>query len=265
MIQALIAADPSSINQKHIYTGSVPLHAVYYNPYMSSSKRTAITKILLEACPLSIKTTNNDGKTALHTNASQHCNYEPTVLLLKAAPEIAEWKDNDGNLPLHCACRSHKSPSKSIIAIFRQYPAAIVTRNKAGLTPVDEARMCALTSDKKESRLQVLKKLLLEYKSGYQSVEESGHGHKKRKIDLRAPSRNYDDRNFEGDERDDTGTMQRNDDGIRMPSLGGAVSISDDLNGRETTNSSSTGTDQNDLDVIPPSILLAMMKNHTVI
>ena len=263
MIQALVLADPSSVDQKHIYTGSVPLHATFYNGFFSSSKRTAIAKILLEACPQSIKTTNNDGKTALHTNASQHCNYEPTLLLLEAAPEIATWADSNGDLPLHCACRSHKSPSKSIIAIFKQFPAGIMARNKKGLTPVDEARLCALTSDKKESRLKVLRRLLREYKGEYQSVNDYGHGHKKRKVDLTAPSGINHDRNFVGDERDDTGTIQRKDDEIRMPSLGEAVSASDKVSDREMIDS--TIEDHDDLDVIPPSILLAKMKNHTVI
>ena len=206
----------------------------------------------MEACPQSIKTTNNDGKTALHTNASQHCNYEPTLLLLEAAPEITTWMDNNGDLPLHCACRSHKSPSKSIIAIFKQYPAGIITRNKKGLTPVDEARLCALTSSKKESRLKVLRRLLREYKSEYQSVNDNnGHGPKRRRVDLTAPSEIHLDRNFVGDERDDSGTIQRKDDDeTRMPSLGRTMSVSDEGSDRE---------------MIDSSILLAMMKNHTVI
>lgn len=263
MIQAIVLADPSSVDQTHSYTGSSPLHATFYNGFFSSSKRTAIAKILLEACPRSIKTTNNDGKTALHTNASQHCNYEPTLLLLDAAPEIATWTDNNGDLPLHCACRSHKSPSKSIIAIFKRFPAAIVARNKKGLTPLDEARICALTSDKKESRLKVLRGLLREHKSEYQSVNDNGHGHKKRKVDFTAPSSINHDRNFVGDERDDTGTIQRKDDEIRMPSLGEAVSVSEEVSDRQMVDS--TIKDHDDLDFIPPSILLAMMKNHTVI
>ena len=266
LIQALVLADPSSVDQKHSYTGSTPLHTTFYNGFFSSSKRTAIAKILFEACPRSIKTTNNDGKTALHTNASQHCNYEPTLLLLEAAPEIATWKDNNGDLPLHCACRSHKSPSKSIIAIFKRFPAAIVARNKKGLTPLDEARLCALTSDKKESRLKVLRRLFREYNSEYQSVNDNGHGHnKKRKVDFTAPSSINHDRNFEGDERDDTGTTQRKDDEIRMPSLGEAVSVSEEVPVSDREMTDSTIEDHDDLDVIPPSILLTMMKNHTVI
>lgn len=254
LIQALVLADPSSVNQQHFYTGSTPLHATFYNGFFSSSKRTTVARALLEACPQSIKTTNNDGKTALHTNASQHCNYEPTLLLLEAAPEITTWMDNNGDLPLHCACRSHKSPSKSIIAIFKQYPAGIITRNKKGLTPVDEARLCALTSSKKKSRLKVLRRLLREYRSEYQSVNDNnGHGHtcKKRRVDLTAPSGIHLDRNFVGDERDDSGTIQRKDDDeTRMPSLGGKMSVSDEGSDRE---------------MIDSSILLAMMKNHTVI
>ena len=112
LIQALVDSDPRMADQKHLYTGSVPLHAVFYNAFFTSSKRTAIAKILLAACPQSVAVRNNDGRTALHTNASQHCNYEPTLLLLKAAPEITRWTDHNGDLPLHCACRSHKSPSK---------------------------------------------------------------------------------------------------------------------------------------------------------
>ena len=59
------------------------------------------------------------------------------------------------------------------------------------------------------------------------------------------------DRNFVGDERDDSGTIQRKDDDeTRMPSLGETMSVSDEVSDRE---------------MIDSSILLAMMKNHTVI
>mmetsp|Transcript_828 Transcript_828/g.2289 ORF Transcript_828/g.2289 Transcript_828/m.2289 type:complete len:237 (-) Transcript_828:2411-3121(-) len=118
LIQALVDSDPRMADQKHLYTGSVPLHAAFYNAFFTSSKRTAIAKILLTASPQSVAARNNEGRTALHTNASQHCNYEPTLLLLKAAPEITRWTDHNGDLPLHCACRSHKSPSK----VRRQVP-----------------------------------------------------------------------------------------------------------------------------------------------
>lgn len=109
----------------------------------------------------------------------------------------------------------------------------------------------------------MLRGLLREHKSEYQSVNDNGHGHKKRKVDFTAPSSINHDRNFVGDERDDTGTIQRKDDEIRMPSLGEAVSVSEEVSDRQMVDS--TIKDHDDLDVIPPSILLAMMKNHTVI
>lgn len=68
-----------------------------------------------------------------------------------------------------------------------------------------------------------------------------------------------------GDERDDTDAMHRCEDGARMPSLGEVVRVSNDVSGREKIESTSVDTNDDDLDVISPSLLLAMMKNHTVL
>lgn len=109
-------------------------------------------------------------------------------------------------------------------------------------------------------------RLQLEYntsKSEYRGVDNIGHEQKKRKVAQMDISGTGEDRDVVGDERDDTGAMKRDDDGISVPSLGGIVRSSDDVVSRETMKSS--GRDHDDLDVIPPSILLAMMKNHTVI
>ena len=305
LIQALVDSDPRMANQKHLYTGSVPLHAVFYNAFFTSSKRTAIAKILLAASPQSVAVRNNDGRTALHTNASQHCNYEPTLLLLKAAPEITRWTDHNWDLPLHCACRSHKSPSKvekfhfdcaetrherlilshshsllffpfflrvrsyllsiqSIIAIFKHFPAAIIAVNSKGRTPVDDARLSALADDKKESRLQVLRTLQSEYE--HERRSSCCQKRKKRRVDQKPRNAKVDeDQSIVADERDDTDAMHRCEDGARMPSLGEVVRVSNDVSGREKIESTSVDTNDDDLDVISPSLLLAMMKNHTVL
>ncbi len=68
-----------------------------------------------------------------------------------------------------------------------------------------------------------------------------------------------------GDERDDTGAMHRCEDGARMPSLGEVVTVSNDVRDREKIEPTSADTNDDDLDVISPSLLLAMMKNHTVL
>ena len=97
---------------RHRYTGNLPLHAVFYNAFFSASRRKHIAQTILRSCPESIVMTNNDGRTPLHTNCSQHCNHEPILTLLRAAPQTAKWSDSNGDLPLHLACRSQKSPNK---------------------------------------------------------------------------------------------------------------------------------------------------------
>ena len=140
LIEELLKESPDLAVQRHIYTGNLPMHAVFYNPFYSAAKRTQIAQLILQASgPKSITMKNNDGRTPLHTICSQHCNFEPLSILLKAAPPIASWEDDHGDLPIHLACRSMKSPLKSIVALYEAYPKGIVHKNLNDMTPLDAA------------------------------------------------------------------------------------------------------------------------------
>ena len=90
----------------------------------------------------------------------------------------------------------------------------------------------------------------------------------KRRVDQNPRNAKVDeDKSIVDDERDDTDAMHRCEDGARMPSLGEVVRVPNDVRDREKIESASVYVDTNDddLDVISPSLLLAMMKNHTVL
>ena len=145
--------------QNHLYTGNFPLHAVFYNAFFSSTKRRTIAEMIINACPSTILLKNSEGRTALHTNCSQHCNYEPIVTLIKAAPQIVAWKDNHGDLPLHLACKSLKSPNKSIQVLFDMYPQGMFVRNAQGHTPLEATVASGLPRAKLIPRINFIKDL----------------------------------------------------------------------------------------------------------
>lgn len=166
--------------------------------------------------------------------------------------------------PFFLRVRSYLFSIQSIIAIFKHFPAAIIAVNSKGHTPVDDARLSALAGDKKESRLQVLRTLQSEYE--HERRSSCCQKRKKRRVDQKPRNAKVDeDQSIVGDERDDTDAMHRCEDGARMPSLGEVVRVSNDVSGREKIESTSVDTNDDDLDVISPSLLLAMMKNHTVL
>jgi len=159
LINELLKAAPEMALQKHLYTGNYPLHAVFYNAFFSASKRKVIADMITAACPSSIVLKNNEGRTALHTNCSQHCNYEPILSLLNAAPYIVTWADNNGDLPIHLACKSFKSPKKSIKLLFDYFPQSIFVKNNQGYTPLEVTLASGLPNLKLLSRTQYLKEL----------------------------------------------------------------------------------------------------------
>lgn len=166
--------------------------------------------------------------------------------------------------PFFLRVRSYLFSIQSIIAIFKHFPAAIIAVNSKGHTPVDDARLSALAGDKKESRLQVLRTLQSEYE--HERRSSCCQKRKKRRVDQKPRNAKVDeDQSIVGDERDDTDAMHRCEDGARMPSLGEVVRVSNDVRDCEKIESISVNTNDDDLDVISPSLLLAMMKNHTVL
>jgi len=159
LVQTLLEIAPEMALQNHLYTGNFPLHAVFYNAFFSSTKRRTIAEMIITACPSTILLRNSEGRTALHTNCSQHCNYEPIVTLLKAAPQIVTWRDNHGDTPLHLACKSLKSPNKSIQVLFDLYPQGMFVRNAQGSTPLEATIASGLPRAKLIPRINFIKDL----------------------------------------------------------------------------------------------------------
>jgi hypothetical protein len=140
LVQALLEASPNLAFERHIHSGNVPMHAVFYNPFFSATKRAQISQIILQSSGAkAVMMKNKDGRAPLHTICSQHCNFEPLSFLLNAAPQVASWEDNDGNLPIHLACRSIKVPLKSIQILSEAYPNGIIHKNSEGMTPLEVA------------------------------------------------------------------------------------------------------------------------------
>lgn len=81
------------------------------------------------------------------------------MTLLRSAPETASWPDNNGDLPIHLACRSQKSPNKSIIVLFEAFPEGIRMRNSQGKRPIDIAYVCPMNQRKRIARIKLLKSL----------------------------------------------------------------------------------------------------------
>jgi len=167
---------------RHLYTGNLPLHAVFYNAFFSSSKRAAIAEMIIRANPQSVLMTNYDGRTPLHTNCTQHCNYEPVVALLRAAPQTAKWKDKNNELPLHLACRSQKTPNKSIRALFHAYPDGILCKNGQGLTPLEIAKASRVMEQRKASRVALLTSLEAQFSKAKKSRENQQSMHRERHV-----------------------------------------------------------------------------------
>lgn len=140
LVQALLEASPNLAFERHMHSGNVPMHAVFYNPFFSATKRAQIAQIILQSAgPKAIMMKNKDGRAPLHTICSQHCNFEPLSFLLSTAPQVASWEDNDGNLPIHLACRSVKVPLKSVMILNKANPKGIIHKNSDGMTPLDVA------------------------------------------------------------------------------------------------------------------------------
>jgi len=163
IITTILRLAPHLAELRHSHTGNLPLHAVFYNAFFSSAKRAHIADMIIKANPNSVMLTNYEGKTPLHTNCTQHCNYEPVIALLRAAPQIAKWKDKNGELPLHLACRSQKTPNKSIKTLVDAYPEGIFTRNGQGLTPLEIAKSSKVIQQRKSSRITLLVTLETDY------------------------------------------------------------------------------------------------------
>lgn len=159
VVECLLKLAPEIAEFRHLYTQNFPLHAVFYNPFFSSSKRVALAEMLIKASPRTLLMTNSDGRTPLHTFCTQHCNYEPLLAVLRAAPQTAWWKDDNGELPLHLACRSHKPPNKSIRALFNAYPNGILVKDNKGKTPLQTAKNCSLRTQRIKTRISLLEKL----------------------------------------------------------------------------------------------------------
>lgn len=86
------------------------------------------------------------------------------MTLLKSAPETASWVDSNGDLPIHLACRSQKSPNKSIIVLFKAFPESIGLKNAHGLRPIDIAKVCPMNQRKRQARIKLLANLELDLK-----------------------------------------------------------------------------------------------------
>lgn len=181
LIQKLLDTSPDLAFKRHIYTGNIPMHAVFYNPFYSAAKRAQIAQIILRSAgPKSITMINKDGRAPLHTICSQHCNFEPLSLLLEAAPQVASWEDNQGNLPIHLACRSIKVPLKSIIILNSAYPNGITHRNFDGMTPLQVAIQIASNahdSSKARSLINFLTKMEASFVDSSGNQEPGGHHH----------------------------------------------------------------------------------------
>lgn len=163
VIATVLKIAPHLAELRHSHTGNLPLHAVFYNAFFSSAKRAKIADMIISANPNSVLLRNYEGKTPLHTNCTQHCNYDPVVALLRAAPQIAKWRDKNGELPLHLACRSQKTPNKSIKTLFDAYPDGIFTKNGNGLKPLEIARSSKVIEQRKNSRISLLVTLEEDY------------------------------------------------------------------------------------------------------
>ena len=73
-------------------------------------------------------------------------------------------------LPIHLACRSQKSPNRSIGLLYEAYPEGIVQENKHGQTPIDVARTCPMNDRKRQARIELLKSLMNDYKQKIKSL-----------------------------------------------------------------------------------------------
>lgn len=71
VIDLLLTYAPHLANFCQLYTGNVPLHAVFYNAFFNAHMRKEIAERLLKVSPDASKTKNKDGRTPLHTNCSQ--------------------------------------------------------------------------------------------------------------------------------------------------------------------------------------------------
>jgi len=72
VVDTLLKAAPEMANNScNLYTGNVPLHAVFYNAFFNANTRDDIARRILAVNPLAAKTRNKDGRTPLHTNCSQ--------------------------------------------------------------------------------------------------------------------------------------------------------------------------------------------------
>lgn len=145
--------------------------------------------MIIDTCPESVIQINNDGRNPLHTNCTQHCNYEPILTLLNSeqGKQAACTQDKKGNLPLHLACMSHKPPNKSIQALFDAYPEGICVKNKDGLTPLEVAKACPIKEQRKTARIKLLQQLEnnvvsgnAQSKSRYHNRDIEKNRHKKR-------------------------------------------------------------------------------------
>ena len=93
----------------------------------------------------------------------RHCNYEPICTLLTNSPVTASWKDFNGDLPIHLACRSQKSPNKSIIELYNFFPEGILTENNSGQKPIDLIDLSPMDPKKRRARKKLLRNLEKKY------------------------------------------------------------------------------------------------------
>lgn len=80
VIDALLEVAPNLANSSHLYTGNVPLHAVFYNAFFNANMRKEIAERLLVISPESATTKNKDGRTPLHTNCSQRKSFQTLLI-----------------------------------------------------------------------------------------------------------------------------------------------------------------------------------------
>jgi len=66
-------------------------------------------------------------------------------------------------LPIHLACRSQKSPNKSIIELYKYFPEGILTENISGQKPIDLIDLSPMDPKKRRARKKLLRNLEMKY------------------------------------------------------------------------------------------------------
>jgi ankyrin repeat protein len=117
-------------------SGSLPLHLASRHP--TSPPAWDVVDRLVRLCPEALLAVPNaDGSLALHLAVAQRHQSPGIVrMLVEACPESVRVANSDGSLPLHLAVEAHAWPSHDIVrALVEAWPDSVVaTRDVDGLT-----------------------------------------------------------------------------------------------------------------------------------